>query len=65
MEAKDPAGPCREATGRDGLVCLRFMSTAAPFTTPPKLKLTASSHVRMTVMANVDTVTQIRARVHK
>lgn len=53
MEAKGPAAPCAAVRRQGGTVCLRFRSTAAPFTTPPKLKLTASSHVRMTIRANV------------
>lgn len=47
--AKGPAAP----PGRDRSVCLRFGSAAAPFTTPPKLKLTASSHVGVTATSNV------------
>lgn len=49
---------CREATSRHGRVCLRFSSTAAPFTTPPRLKLSASSHARR---ANVYAVTHVHA----
>lgn len=52
---------CCKATGRDGRVCLRFSSTVAPFTTPPRLKLSASSHVHMTTRANVYAVTHVHA----
>lgn len=50
----------RGAAGRDGRVCLRF-GRAASFTTPSKLKLTASSHVRTAINGDVYTITQMRA----